>query len=453
MAQHRRNPLAHLATTGTAGQLLQILGEGRSPGCSLTGWVSVQIGVLFLPTSALVAGLALLFAITVAQPTGTPRPLDRPLARALLLLSALMLLALITARNLGLAVIGVFNWIPFFWFFLAVEPYLRRAESRRRLGLWLVIGTMPVVVVGLLQALFGWSTPLRALGGALEWTMRYPERATGIFDTVNGTAGWLLISFPFLLQRLREPSHKLLTAAVVVLTSTALLLTSSRSAFVLLPLVILASARKRLVPWLLLAIGLFALLVAGKLAGLTDHWPGINLLVPDLLSAKLERLINPASSTALQTPEIRASLYPIAWQLIQRAPWLGIGENGFRGLYLAGELPLPANEGLNHTHSLPLEFALSHGIPALVLLLLIMGSVCAAALQRWRVQGDQRGQDRAWLLAAGLIILLHICDIPAYDSRFNMADWLIFSALLAFSGGRGQLPWPRQTAPPRDGQG
>lgn len=452
MAQSRRNPFARLASAAAGSPWLQTLSEGRSPGCSPTGWVSLQIGVLFLPTSALLAGLAMLIAITTCHPTGGERPLERPLARALLLLSALMLVALSTARNPGLAAIGLFNWLPFFWFFLAVEPYLRRAESRRRLGLWLVIGTVPVVVIGLLQALFGWSTPLQALGGALEWTMRYPERATGIFDTVNSTAGWLLLSLPFLLQRLREPRYRWVTAAVLVLTSAALLLTSSRSAVALLPLVILASARKRLVPWLLLAIGLYALLVASTLAGLTDHWPGIDLLVPDLLSAKLERLINPASSTALQMPEIRASLYPIGWRLVQSVPWLGMGENGFRSLYLAGQLPLPANEGLNHTHNLPLEFALSHGIPALVLLLLIMGSVCAAALQRWRLQGDQRGQDRAWLIAAGLIIWLHIWDIPAYDSRFNMADWLIFAALLAISGGRGQLPWPWRTAPPHGAQ-
>lgn len=431
MGEQHQTPTTQFEARPVIRKLLETLLRGRSPGCSAAGWLSLQLGVLFLPTSALLAGLGMLIAITIARPKLAVRPLERPIARALLLLSGLMVLAVSTALNPSKAALGLANWLPFFWFFLAIEPYLHQAVSRRRLALWLVVGTIPVVVVGLLQVGMGWSTPLRALGGLLEWTMRYPERATGIFDTVNGTAGWLLISFPFLLQRLREPYHRFLTLTVVVLWSATLLLTSSRSALVLLPVVTLLSSRKRLLPWLVLAIGLYGLLFAAKLSGMIDHWPGIKLLVPDLLSAKVERLINPTASGALQAPEIRRSLYPLGWKLVQTSPWLGIGENGFRTLYLGGQLPLPVSEGLNHTHSLPLEFALSHGLPALGLLLGSMGWVSAAALRQWQHHADPQGQDRAWLIAAGLVIWLHIWDILAYDSRFNMAGWLIFAALMA----------------------
>jgi len=430
--------------------LLNRLDEARPLGCSRPGWRCLQLGVLFLPTSALLSGLSLLLAITIARPKAGPPPLQRPVSRALLLLAVLMVLGLSTALKPELAAIGLANWLPFFWFFLAVAPYLDTPASRNKVALWVVIGTLPVIGVGLLQAWLGWSTPLRALGGLLEWTMRFPGRATGIFDTVNGTAGWLLISFPFLLQRLRQPHQsavaKGLTLVVIALATTALLLTASRMAVAMLPVVVLLSAQRRQLPWLLIVIGLYGLLLGAKLTGLIDHWPGINLVVPDLLSAKLERLINPASSGALQAPEVRSSLYPLGLELVRESPWTGIGENGFRTLYLKGVLPLPASEGLNHTHNLPLEFALSHGLPALALLLATMGWVCAAAVQQWRQQSDPHGQDRAWLLAAGLVIWVHIWDIPAYDSRFNMVGWLIFAALLAIGSSSLQ---PSQTEQPQ----
>jgi len=431
-------------------QLLERLSQGRSPGCSVTGWLSLQLGVLFLPTSALFAGLSFLVAITVARPQGGPRPLQRPIAKALLVLALLMLLALTTALKPGLAALGLANWLPFFWFFLAVDPYLQRPESRRRLGLWLLVGSMPVIVVGLLQVWLGWSTPIQGLGGLVQWTMRYPGRATGIFDTINGTAGWLLLCIPFLLHRLRcHPNHPLLlgvTLTATALTTAALLLTSSRSSVLLLPLVLLLSSRRRQLPWVLAILGLYALLVGIKLTGAADQWPAIKLLVPDLLTSKLERLIDPAGAS-MQSPEVRTSLYPLGLQLLRGSPWLGIGENGFRTVYLSGALPLPAGEGLNHTHSLPLEFAISHGLPALMLLLAIIGHVCMSALRQWRRHSDPQGQDRAWLIAAGIIIWLHLWDIPAYDSRFNMLDWLVFAALLGISSGAVRSEGTAQPGP------
>jgi O-antigen ligase len=422
--------------------LINMLGQARSPGCTVPGWCSLQLGVFFLPTSALLAGVSLLISITLAKPDSAWHPLQRPVAKGLLLLSGLMILSLTTAIKPDLAAIGLANWLPFFWFFLAVAPYLSTNTSRRRIGLLLVIGTMPVIVVGLLQTWLGWSTPLRGLGGLLEWTMRFPGRATGIFDTVNATSGWLLITFPFLLQRLRyshnSPLARNTTLAVIGLATTTMLLTSSRVAVLMLPVVLLLSARKKQLPWILGVIAIYAVLVGVKLTGAIDDWPGLHLLVPDLLSNKLERLINPASSLTLQSPEVRTSIYPLAVQLVQASPWLGIGENGFRSLGLEGALPLPANilsEGLNHSHSLPLEFALSHGLPALLLLLAIVGSICFRAVQCWRLEADPQGENRAWLISAGLVIWLHLWDIPAYDSRFNMVDWLIMAALLGIASG------------------
>jgi hypothetical protein len=64
----------------------------RPPGTSRAGWVSLQVGVVFLSSSALVSGIALLLAITLWRPQQQPAPLSRPEARLLAGLSLLMLL-------------------------------------------------------------------------------------------------------------------------------------------------------------------------------------------------------------------------------------------------------------------------------------------------------------------------------------------------------------------------
>jgi hypothetical protein len=61
----------------------------RPPGTSRAGWVSLQVGVLFLSSSALVSGIALLLAITLWRPQQQPAPLSRPEARLLAGLAAL----------------------------------------------------------------------------------------------------------------------------------------------------------------------------------------------------------------------------------------------------------------------------------------------------------------------------------------------------------------------------
>ena len=61
------------------------------PQCSGQGWIAVQVGVLFLSSSALVSGVALLLALTLWRPKAEPPPLSRLDARLLAALSLLML--------------------------------------------------------------------------------------------------------------------------------------------------------------------------------------------------------------------------------------------------------------------------------------------------------------------------------------------------------------------------
>ena len=47
-----------------------------------------------------------------------------------------------------LSFVGLFNWIPFIWFFWALQPYLDSRSNRRLFALALISGTFPVLITG-----------------------------------------------------------------------------------------------------------------------------------------------------------------------------------------------------------------------------------------------------------------------------------------------------------------
>ena len=94
-----------------------------------------------------------------------------------------------------LAWAGLANWIPFFWGFWGFQPYLALPQSRRRCSLWLVAGSVPVVVTGLGQLWLGWQGTLADLWGLIIWFVsaggRPEGRLSGLFDYANIASAWL----------------------------------------------------------------------------------------------------------------------------------------------------------------------------------------------------------------------------------------------------------------------
>ena len=130
------------------------------------GWRCFQLGVFVLPASALIAAV-LLFVALVQGSRGRggwrgwwADPANRVLALAgLLMVLGALLVQEFEGYSRELAWVGLFNWLPFFWGFWGFQPYLATPEARRRVGLALVAGTVPVLVTGLGQLFLGWSGP------------------------------------------------------------------------------------------------------------------------------------------------------------------------------------------------------------------------------------------------------------------------------------------------------
>ena len=391
------------------------------------GWCLFQLGLLLLPSSVLLASLLFVPALVLGS-------LRRECAYwhdrwnwPLLLAGGLMLLGCFSALRADLAWAGLANWLPFFWGFWGFQPYVAAAPARRRAALWMVAGTVPVVVTGLGQLWLGWQGPWQFLGGLVIWFMApggEPEgRLSGLFDYANIAAAWLALVWPLMLAALVQPGLDRRRRSVVLILAvalvTALVLTESRNGWGALVLAVPLVLGPVSWPWLLplLALGLIPVLLA--------VWPGVPELLQDPARALVPESVWSRLSDSRYAGErvlasTRLSQWGVALQLIAERPWLGWGAAAFSVLY-----PLRTGKWHGHSHNLPLELAVSSGVPAA---LALVGLVLALLIVSLRC--SRMGLfDRAWWAAVLVLVVLHGTDMPFFDSRLNIAGWILLAGL------------------------
>ena len=121
----------------------------------MTGERLFRIGLFLLPSSALLGGLCLL-AASFRGSQGRAQPIwwDRS-CQPLLLAAVLMMIGALQAQTGALAWAGLGNWLPLIWAFWALQPYVLTEQQRRDAAWMLVAGTLPVLITGFGQMLFG----------------------------------------------------------------------------------------------------------------------------------------------------------------------------------------------------------------------------------------------------------------------------------------------------------
>ncbi|MFO7627962.1 MAG: O-antigen ligase family protein [Prochlorococcaceae cyanobacterium] len=428
----------------------------RPEAAAPVGWICFQLGLLLLASSALLAALLLLVAVVLGC-RRRPSVWRDPVNWLLLLVALLMMLGCFNAYSGWLAWVGLGNWLPFFWGFWGFQVYLTTPAARRRAGLWLLAGTVPVVVTGLGQMLLGWSGPFEALGGAIIWHLDAggkPEgRLSGLFDYANITGTWLALAVPFALAALLQPQRcwprRLTALLLLAATLAALYGTDSRNAWgaavLALPLVIGPASRLWLLPLLLLALLPVALASLPSIPSFLQD--PARALVPEGI---WERLSDSKYGGRRRMASTRLGQWTVAIGLIAERPWLGWGAAAFSVIY-----PLRTGLWHGHTHNLPLDLAISHGWPvALLLVALVLGLLIRAArlgMAAGSPHNPEASFERAWWAAALVLVLLHATDIPMYDSRINVAGWVLLAGLRAVGSAQPQRPTGATSPVPEEG--
>ncbi len=443
-------------------------------------WTILQLFLLILPFSSLLGSLGCVGVAIAVWSQRYATLLRRPVNQALVMLSLLLLLSTGLAWQPGAAALGLANFLPFFWLFAALSELLQTPQQFRRLAQIVVLGSMPVVVVGLGQQFGGWSGHVQLLWILADWnvapTGNPPGRMASIFYYANVLASYLVITWILNLglwieaQRLganagatlfgRMSSHRWHTFApspylwiltIALLGNTvALIFTNSRNAWIVAALAGLAFA-VYLGRWLLLtAMGAIAMAVLGAAFAPPPFQGGLRRVVPAFFWARLNDQMYPNRPVG----DLRSTQWQFAWDLAQQRPWTGWGLRNFSPLYEA-----KLQFFIGHPHSLWLMLAAETGWPATILLFAIAGWItfqgCLYLLTMpqmfWRGQASSRLpltvgttlDTGVSLLVFTLLItflaisLFSFLDITFFDVRINLLGWWLLASLNGITSARG----------------
>tara|TARA_Y100001968_G_C19451810_1_gene769189 strand:- start:6444 stop:7760 length:1317 start_codon:yes stop_codon:yes gene_type:complete len=408
----------------------------------LRGWILFLLGIFFLPSSVLIGGILLFFALIF----GSFKPFlafkKDKFNYFFLFTALLMIVGSIRSYSGWLAWIGLANWLPMFWAFWGFQAYLTTSIARRIVAIFLLFGTIPVVFTGLGQMWFGFQGPWEIFNGLIIWHIAIGGepygRLSGLFDYANIAGTWLAVVWPFSLAALsQKPQISLrnfIFFAFAVFIAISIALTDSRNAWGGLLLAVPWVFGPFTWKWLLPLLFIFLLPIIFAVL----PWAPSQLqlfsrqLVPDSLWTRL----NDMQYEGRSLQSTRLNQWRVAFKLISERPLLGWGAAAFSVLY-----PLRAGLWHGHAHNLPIELAVSNG---LLVSILITFATLYLLIRTFRIiiyplksKSSQQQSisifDRAWWSSSLILVFMHGTDIPLFDSRINIIGWILLSGLRVIS--------------------
>ncbi|MBD2727786.1 O-antigen ligase family protein [Nostoc sp. FACHB-892] len=361
----------------------------------------------------------------------------RPINWGFALLSVLLIMSAGFANDKTAAFLGLFNLLPFFLIFAAHSALIQTFAQLRQMAWILVIGSMPVVVLGLGQLFLGWSLKLKILWVVLAWTIapggNPPGRIASLFLHANTFAAYLAIVFILTLGLWLEQwqlgigknslPFLFLTVAMIA-NFIALIFTSSRNGWAIAIFACLAYALYQ--GWRILVGGVAAIVSSVLLAAFAPSPVAqfFRQYIPTFFWARLNDDMYPNRPAAL----MRKTQWEFAWSLAQEHPWTGWGLRSFSTLYKA-KMQIP----LGHPHNLFLMLSAETGFPSTLLFCGLLAWILITGGQLLRKSKYINAEDRliffSYLLAFVGWVLLNTVDVTLFDFRLNTFSWLILAAI------------------------
>ena len=184
---------------------------------------------------------------------------------------------------------------------------------------------------------------------------------------------------------------------------------------------------------------IFALL-AGRSSWVTAAWGalavalgGLALLGPETLFSVLTRFVDPSMVQGADLYSNRPQVWHDAATLLRNAPILGVGGDGFIDAYKLVKVT-PRFALASQAHSDPLQLAVEHGLPSL---LVWVGAAVATAVTAVRACRREEAGTRTllagYLGVAGALVVFSLFDFPMRIGALVFLGAIVVGVLLGLS--------------------
>ena len=327
----------------------------------------------------------------------------------------------------SIALIGLANWIPLILIFIVFEKYLTFSKQRKIFADLLLLGSFPVIISAIGQLFFEWHGPLETFNGLIIWYQRpltQPFEVTGLFNNPNYAGAYLNIIWPFALASCfkedKSIALRIISIIFLFLIFSFLILTGSRSAWIgmiiSIPLVFGSKSFKWFLP-LILFCSTFIIAIIFPIFG-EGSQNFLQSIIPNYFWADF------TSKGYVNLDISRLEIWRIAIEAITNNPIVGNGAASFSSI-------IENNTGYwkGHPHNLPLELAVSYGLPGALFIILPVFSILVLSVKKIFYRLDSADEyfinERAWLTSLLILSLSQMVDIQYFDGRISIAGWLL----------------------------
>lgn len=401
-----------------------------------TPWNWLQFGLLSFPLSPFLGGISIVMASLLTWRKQHQIISQNPIHKGFAILSILLLITSGFAPHKLDAFLGLFNLLPFFFFFTGLTPLIQTPAQLRQISWIMVFGSVPILIIGFGQLFLVWNFQFQFLWIVFDWIVA-PEkslsgRMASNFMHPNTLAAYLVTIFILGLGLWLENYHKLKqkNPLIIFLTITvfanfiALILTNSRNGWGITIFTCLAYALYR--GWRLIVTVVVSITSCFFLAAFAPSPIAqfFRLFVPYGIWARLNDDMFPDRPVGL----MRKTQWEFAWNLTQQHPLIGSGLRSFGGLY-KNQIQID----VNHPHNLFLMLSAETGLITTLLFCGLLISILITASQLlWKsksIEPENRLIFFSYLITFIGWILFNTVDVTTFDIRLNTLSWVFVASL------------------------
>ncbi len=404
--------------------------------------ISFLIGTFFLCSSLVIGGLLLLISFFLGSFIQSKKinffkdrwNLPFFFCGLLIILSALMQKFVLPNNipeiwNPNLSLIGMANWIPFFWIFWACQPFVDTKEKRKRFALVLISGTFPLLITGFGQYFFEWTGPFETLNGLIIWYQRpiiSPGGLSGLFNSQNYAGSWLNLVWPFCIALFFEKTknfyNKSAAICFLVAIGLAILLTYSRNAWVGLLIAFPLVVTQKAFLWLIIIFLIFASIIIFLISPIFTG--EIQNTFREIIPNKI--LLEFSEEGYKNLDVSRLEILRSALDVINKSPLLGIGAASFTAIY-----EFKTNFYKGHSHNLLTELAISYGLPVTIIFASTIITILTISYFDLFFSNIKNINyfERAYWASAFFFFLSQLVDIQYFDGKISIIAWILIASL------------------------